>query len=626
MPDVIIQRCVFPAERRLRPLYYRMDRPQEGRSIDPAPPDRRSIWIGRGAKLITDTYFNSVFESYWRRHTRVEKLRLRLELSGRGTVLLLRRSLAAGLEVLDEVDFDFDADGSELALDVPVPHLHHRESGALHFDIIARSPSVRLARAEWVARDVEPDPINLVAGYCTFNRERFLLDNVRSLLADPDVAGRLGRIVVVDQGTSKIKDHPGFAFLEAAAGDKLHLIEQENFGGAGGFTRSILEARAMPGATHMLLMDDDAITEPESVFRVAAFQALAREPMGVGGQMLDMLRPMEIYESGAFIDPATLGVKTPVHRLRAESSDSLAPFLEVEHVHYNAWWFFAFPLDLVDRIGLPLPVFIRGDDAEYGYRMHRAGIPTVTVPGMGIWHEPFYLKRGGWQAYYDLRNMLVLTSIHFPMDRRHVLKVFLKRFLTQLLSHNYFEAALLVEAAVDFCAGPEILDAAPGAVHRKLLALKRELAMGSVCRSRCLPLATPADPPASRAQIRKRLALCFWRQLTRPSPPPDAQPDHAIPDEYARWWHIGMADVVAAEDWHAEEHRIYRRSRETFRSLLMRGAKAGLMLRRDHGRVVARWREAFARLTGGAFWDRYLGIGPGEARPGRDEDRARDAA
>ena len=55
----------------------------------------------------------------------------------------------------------------------------------------------------------------------------------------------------------------------------------------------------------MLLMDDDAVTEPESVFRaIASFQALAREDMGVGGQMLDMLRPMEVYESGALIDPA----------------------------------------------------------------------------------------------------------------------------------------------------------------------------------------------------------------------------------------------------------------------------------------------------------------------------------
>ena len=43
--------------------------------------------------------------------------------------------------------------------------------------------------AEWVAADVEAEPVGLVAGYCTFNREKFLLANVRGLLADPGVDG-----------------------------------------------------------------------------------------------------------------------------------------------------------------------------------------------------------------------------------------------------------------------------------------------------------------------------------------------------------------------------------------------------------------------------------------------------
>ncbi len=176
---------------------------------------------------------------------------------------------------------------------------------------------------------------------------------------------------MVDQGTKRVRDHADFDEIEAAAGDKLQVVEQGNYGGTGGFTRSILEARAIDGATHMLLMDDDAVTEPESVFRAAAFQALAREDIGVGGQMLDMLRPMEVYESGALLDPASLGVTTPIHRLHAVPQDSLARFLEVSYIHYNAWWFFAFPLRLVDKVGLPLPVFIRGDDVEFGYRLHQ---------------------------------------------------------------------------------------------------------------------------------------------------------------------------------------------------------------------------------------------------------------
>ena len=494
MPDRIIQRCVFPLERRLQSLYYRIDRPREGRGFELESPGRLSIAIDGGCKLITDTYFNTFFESYWRRYTRIGRLRLRLRVSGRGTVLLVRRSLATGLEVL--ATEEFAGEEREVFIDLPEPRLHFRELGALHFDIIAGPERVELHRADWLALDVEAEPMAMVAGYCTFNREGFLLANVRALLEDPEVAESLERVVVVDQGTSAIRDHRDFDAVADLAGAKLQLVEQDNFGGAGGFTRSILEARAIEGASHMLLMDDDAVTEPESVFRAVAFQALATEEMGVGGQMLDLLRPKEVYESGALIDPASLGVKTPIHRLHAEASDAMTPFLEVAYVHYNAWWFFAFPLRLVDRVGLPLPLFIRGDDVEFGYRLHRAGVTTATVPGLGIWHEPFYLKRGSWQAYYDLPNMLILTSLHFGISRRHAVRSFLRRLLTQLLSLNYFEAAILCEAADDFCKGPAIADAHPSEFHRKLLDLKRELSPAAVARSRCLPVIAPSPPPA----------------------------------------------------------------------------------------------------------------------------------
>ena len=44
---------------------------------------------------------------------------------------------------------------------------------------------------------------------------------------------------------------------------------------------------------------------------------------------------------------------------------------------------------------MPLPCFIRADDVEFGLRLHRDGVVTVPRPGVGICHEPFYLKVGG---------------------------------------------------------------------------------------------------------------------------------------------------------------------------------------------------------------------------------------
>lgn len=617
MSQRVIQRCVFPIEQRLQDLYFRLDRPPNERVFELEKPGRFSMTLDRGYKLITDTYFNSFFECYWRRYTQLGKLQLRLEVSGRGTILLVRRSLAAGISVLETAEFD--GDDSVIVLDVPEPEVHYREAGALHFDVVARSKQIRLHKAEWVALDVDAEPVGLVAGYCTFNREKFLLDNVRSLIDDPGVAGLLERIVVVDQGTSKVRDHADFDEIEAASRDKLQVIEQGNFGGTGGFTRSILEARSINSATHMLLMDDDAVTEPESVFRAAAFQALAREDMGVGGQMLDLLRPMEVYESGALLDPASLGVTTPIHRLHAVAPDSLTKFLEVSYVHYNAWWFFAFPLRLVDKIGLPLPVFIRGDDVEFGYRLHQAGVTTTTVPGLGIWHEPFYLKRGSWQAYYDLRNMLIITTLHHPLPPRHMAKTFLRRVVMQLLSLNYSEAEILCEAADDFCKGPGYLESDPQAIHRKVVALKRSMTTESIPRSKCLALAQPAPPPVSPKHRQRHLLRSLLAQFTRPTPPTHAQPGHVIPDEYARWWYLAGVDVVAAEDWHADNHRVYRRSREAFLRIFKRAVQTAWKLFREHQKVGDEWRAASDRLTSTDFWNEYLGID-------RDDDQTEAGA
>ena len=393
------------------------------------------------------------------------------------------------------------------------------------------------------------------------------------------------------------------------------VVEQGNYGGTGGFTRSILEAQGIDGATHMLLMDDDAVTEPESVFRAAAFQALAKEDIGVGGQMLDMLRPMEVYESGALLDPASLGVTTPIHRLHAVPQDSLAKFLEVSYIHYNAWWFFAFPLRLVEKVGLPLPVFIRGDDVEFGYRLHSAGITTTTVPGLGIWHEPFYLKRGSWQAYYDLRNMLVITSLHSPLPAKHLARTFLRRVIMQLLSLNYSEADILVEAADDYLKGPAYLEGDPQVIHKKVVDLKKAMTTEAVPRSRCLPLIKPEPPPVTPKQRQRHLLRSLVAQFFRPTPPEDAQPTCVIPDEYARWWCLAKHDVIAAEDWHADSHRVYRRSREAFLRIFKKALTTAWRLSREQDRVGAEWRAASGRLTTPEFWNKYLGI-----------DRAAEAA
>jgi galactofuranosylgalactofuranosylrhamnosyl-N-acetylglucosaminyl-diphospho-decaprenol beta-1,5/1,6-galactofuranosyltransferase len=624
MADLLIQRLVFSTDRALDALYYHVDPPRNRGFLEYPAPDRFSITLRRGSTLVTDTYFNNFFENYWRRFTRLGRLRLRVKLTGVGTILLFRRSVVAGLKLIHTVEFNVDQE--EVVLEVPEQNFHFRELGALHFDVIARSAEVRIEKAEWLAADVKGNAVRLVAGFCTFNRETFVLNNVQNLVDDANVADVLARIVVVDQGTSKVQEHPAYRRLRAIVKAKLLLVEQGNFGGAGGFTRSILEARSVPGATHMILMDDDAIIEPESVFRAARFLALAREEIAAGGQMLDLLRRVEVYESGASVVPGILGITSPVNRKPMDAPSGLTPFLDVTYTHYNAWWFFAFPLRLIDRVGLPLPVFIRGDDAEFGSRLHRANIPTVTVPGLGVWHEPFYTKSGSWQPYYDLRNMLVLTAIHFPVGRLHVVKTFLQRLIRLLLAMNYFEAAIVCEAVDDFCVGPQILEDDPGALHQKVLALQKEMAPAVISRASCLASHQPPAPPASRSWRKWHFVRCVIRQMFRATPQSGASPGLVIPVEHANWWSLSRIDVVALDDWYSEHYRVSRRSRELFRQTLWRGMKSAFRLYLNHDRAGRDWRASVGRLTSSKFWYKYLNLDREGSADGGRNDRTRHAA
>src|SRR5262249_59179987 len=58
-------------------------------------------------------------------------------------------------------------------------------------------------------------------------------------------------------------------------------------------------------------------------------------------------------------------------------------------VDYNAWWMCLIPRVVAEQVGLPMPLFIKWDDAENGLRAATAGYPTAPVPGVARWQLTF---------------------------------------------------------------------------------------------------------------------------------------------------------------------------------------------------------------------------------------------
>ncbi|MHB1424480.1 MAG: glycosyltransferase, partial [Gemmataceae bacterium] len=460
MVERIIQRVVMPPRLRVTRLYYHFNRP----STHPRQQGRGAVVLPRGAVLRTDTWFNAFFESYWREYTHLSRLAFQLRVSGEGTVRLYHRSSERDQRLLREIAFSGQDRELQVELEEPPPS---GRFGMLFFEIEAHSSQVVMHQAEWSAREEAARPLRLVAGFCTFNRASQLIRNVATLLHDPDVAELLEGIVVVDQGREKVRDHRGFAALARAATGRLHLVEQDNRGGAGGFTRCLLEAQSMDSATHVLLMDDDIILEPEAVLRAAAFLSLARGDLAIGGHMLDRRRPRQLVETGSRYLPEQVRIDEPSRR-RLDRSGDLTPFLKPRPRHYNGWWFCAFPLSVLERTGLPLPLFLRGDDLEFGCRLLRHGVPTVALPGVAVWHEPFERKGRGCHSFLELRNYLIVGALHFPtVGAATVARRFFSRVLDELLAYDYYEAWLLCEAAAAYLHGPESLRQPPQALQRE---------------------------------------------------------------------------------------------------------------------------------------------------------------
>ena len=126
--------------------------------------------------------------------------------------------------------------------------------------------------------------------------KQLCLDNLQRLLSSGILEKEDINFLLIDNGSSlksKVPKH-----------DRLHYISQRNLGGAGGFGRGLKElvhgAYASLGVSHILLMDDDLSIEPEMISRASRLHEYTQQDCVIGGAMLNLKIPNELYETGAF--------------------------------------------------------------------------------------------------------------------------------------------------------------------------------------------------------------------------------------------------------------------------------------------------------------------------------------
>jgi len=579
---------------------------------------RTSLEIGAESEVSFATYFNAFPASYWRRWTTLTSVVLRAELTGAGRVDVYRTKATGARIFVEGRGFDSDR---PVVLEFEVGLDTFEDGGWIWFDITTDT-KVTLCSAGWYAGVPAPGVANIAVGIPTFNRPADCVNALRDLTADPLVDEVIGAVIVPDQGTAKVRDHPDFADAAAALGNRLSIHNQPNLGGSGGYSRVMYEALKNTDCQQILFMDDDIRLEPDTILRVLAMHRFAKAPMLVGGQMLNLQEPSHLHIMGEVVDRTNFMWTAAPH---AEYDHDFAKFplnddnprSKLLHrridVDFNGWWTCMIPRQVAEELGQPLPLFIKWDDADYGLRAAEHGYPTATLPGAAIWHMAWSDKDDAidWQAYFHLRNRLVVAAMHWDGDVSGLLRSHLKATLKHLACLEYSTVAIQNKAMDDFLAGPEhifsILGTALPEVRRMRKAYPDAVVLPA---ARELPSPsrknTEMKPPVHPLAISYRLARGIAHNITKADPVHHQRPQLNVPTQDARWFKLCTLDgaTVTTADGRGVVYR--QRDRAKMFALLWQSLRRQGRLARRFDEMRRTYRAALPALSSKQKWETSL--------------------
>jgi galactofuranosylgalactofuranosylrhamnosyl-N-acetylglucosaminyl-diphospho-decaprenol beta-1,5/1,6-galactofuranosyltransferase len=621
-PDRVLQRMIMPRDTDpldVRPLY--VDEP-EGTHSHVA--GRRAVVVPASARVSFAAYFNAFPACYWKRWTRVQNVTLHMRVRGEGRVEVYRSKLNGDIAHVSGEPVH-EKGKSWQTLEFRVDLAPFEDGGWVWFDVFTEDKSLEVTDAVWLADEPLP-PQRVAVGITTFNRTDDCVASLIALGADPAVLDVVSKVYVADQGSRKIREHERFSEAREALGDRLEVIEQANLGGAGGFTRSLYESieHTKPGVVdQILLMDDDIALEPDSVLRSNAFARALKKPAIIGSMMLNLQARSRLHTNAEVVDLGSFVWRRPPgavwdHDFATNSLRETRALHKRMDATYNGWWMCLFPREVVERNGLPLPLFIKCDDAEYSLRALAKGIPTVTLPGSAVWHEPWTDKSDtkDWTVYFHLRNRLVMAALHAPGDmRKTLLAQGARTTARRLLSMEYSTVALEQKAIEDFMAGPERLfdmlaTALPEVqrIRKKYTDAQFQPSAGdypppTFDMARAQQLLTP---PASKAKIALRAGKAMLHNLRAPAPAAGERPQVNIPAHGARWFLLGNLDSATVSNADGSGVAFRRRDPKLFRELSALAAHNYRRLAAEWPRLVEQYRAALPELTSVEAWRKYF--------------------
>lgn len=397
-------------------------------------PAKQALYIKQaGDVLDLCTYFNSFSLKKWRQYTTLQSVTIKLCFQGVFEVTMLTVDDRGEHIVLKE-----QAEGgymrtmalSKVQGDLLGVRLKPLSAGASY-----QSGAYYGEASTWQDRKIG-------VGICTFKREAYVQRTMKTLQDFQQTHDWL-TVLVVDNGST----------LPTQETPSLRVVHNRNYGGSGGFTRAMIEYVEEDRVDYVLLMDDDIILEPSAIERTHSLLSCLKpeyQDSFLSGAMLSLEQPTLQYENTAYWG------KVRLHGLgKGFHMDDLRDCVRNESLgsypnQYGAWWYCCIPLHRIREIGYPLPVFLKGDDMEYGIRNHK---PVLSMNGIAVWHQSFSTKISDVVNYYSDRNMLIINNFADNCNWGTFSVAVLGRFMKRLFQGRLDALKMLHKALSDYDGG-----------------------------------------------------------------------------------------------------------------------------------------------------------------------------
>lgn len=418
------------------------------------------------AKCGFDTYFNSFSIRKWDKYTKLTNVSLHIKLRGDFRVRLFSKEMM-GSDIITKFLYETDIHADETK-DFYFPYPMEEKRGLFAFQLIALADGAEYFGGSYETEidEEELSDIHIGVTICTFKREAFvtkIIETFRSAVEQNVDSGIYHKFHVYVADNGQTLD------AEALSSEYIQVCPNKNLGGAGGFTRGLIEIldhSSDINFSHVLFLDDDILLPEESLFRTYRLLQMMRdeyrEAQIAGGQFFLDRKNIQSEMAGHWDTSKHHPIKYKYNMndlkwiIKSEIDDK---------VNYIGWCYCCIPFNQISYENLPLPFFIKRDDTEYGLRNGRI---FIGLNGICMWHEPFEYKRSPYLEYYYIRNACITDAIHRPgYGAKQAAKALRAYVVKNLKIYRYKDIDLYFKGLEDFLKGVDWLKAQDGETLNK---------------------------------------------------------------------------------------------------------------------------------------------------------------